>query len=119
MNIEKNISTELSAINQYISDAVTQYQAEDTAANSIAPDYHVLFILVKNLKINGTTYSTTSTIKDIFNEAVVNFKGSVEKFTDYNVHIVPTIKEISSTVSIEGDRNYLIYEDIYNNDDSC
>lgn len=119
MNIEKNISTELSAVNQFITAAVDQYQAEDTSANDIAPDYHVLFILVKKLQINGKTYTTTSTMQSIFKEAVENFKYSVEKFTNYNVHIVPTIKEISSTVTIEGDRHYLVYEDIYNDDNSC
>jgi hypothetical protein len=119
MNIEKSISAELSAIGQYISAAVTQYQDQGTTPNNIAPDYHVLFILVKKIKIEGATYSTTSTMEAIFKEAVVNFKHSVEKFAKYNVHIVPTIKEISATVSIEGTRHYLIYEDIYNSDDSC
>ena len=50
MNIEKSIATELSAIGQYISAAVTQYENQETTLNNIAPDYHVLFILVKKIR---------------------------------------------------------------------
>lgn len=117
MNIEKLIPNEFSSIGDFIDAAQAQYNNEadyDTkTANVIPPDYHVLFILVKNISANGQTYTTTSTMEAIFNEAVKNFKGSVEFFTHYNVNIVTTTKVVSETVSTSGTNHYLIYENVY------
>ena len=113
MNIEKDISSEINSIKQYIKEAKDQYDSGDTKNNNVALDYCVLFILVKNLTVDGMTYSTTAAHESIFNEAVVNFKYSVEAFANENVHIVATTKAISDKISTGDGRKYLIYEDIY------
>lgn len=46
MNIEKNISDEVSSIEHYRNEAQTQYNNKNRTANLVPPDYHILFILV-------------------------------------------------------------------------
>lgn len=117
MNIEKLIPCEFSSISSFIAAAHSQYDDEANqeikTANVIPPDYHVLFILAKSVSANGHTYTTTDTMEEIFNEAVLNFEGSVESFTRNNVNIVTTTKIVSETISTSGTNHYLIYENVY------
>lgn len=115
MNPEKIIPNEIESIGHCISDAINQYDTINTTVNDIPPDYHVLFILVRNITIQGVTYSVpaNSTKEKIFYEAVENFKHSVENFAKHNVHVVPTVKIIGSfTMPSDTSRHYLIYEDL-------
>jgi len=100
MNIEKIISDEVNSIERYRRDAQMQYDDIDLTANLIPPDYHILFVLVNKLNIRGVLYEVNTTEKQIFYEAVDNFVGSVESFTNNNVHIVAHTKEINEEVSI-------------------
>lgn len=113
MNVEKIINNELNSINNCISKATEQYVSQSLEGNNIAPDYHVLMILATNIKARGITYQTDNIDKDIFEEAVQNFKSSVESFTNENVHIVTTVKEIKEQIVTKDNRNYLVYWDIY------
>ena len=120
MNIEKIIQTEETSINTCILKAQNQYNTEgqslDKTPNILPPDYHVLFVLVRNIKVGGNNYivAANSTEEKIFFEAVDNFKYSVEFFAKNNVHIVPTIKEISNEVIVtDPSRNYLVYQEIH------
>lgn len=120
MNIEKIVSNEITDIQNCISAAITQYNDEKSIVNKtpnvIPPDYHVLFILVRKIRINGVVYSVevNSTNENIFREAVENFKYSVEEFSKHNVHIIPTIKVIEDEVQpSDSNRRYLIFQDIH------
>ena len=98
MNNEKLISCEHTSIQQFIDDANEQYNNDNHTQNIIPPDYHVLFILAKSVSSNGVTYATNSDMEEIFERTVANFKGTVEAFSNNNVHIVTTIKIINNTV---------------------
>ena len=100
INIEKNIFDEVSSIEHYRNEAQTQYNNKNRTANLVPPDYHILFILVNKLNIRGNLYEVNATERRIFYEAVDNFVGSVETFTNNNVHIIANTKEIDAEVSI-------------------
>lgn len=113
MNNEKCISSEESSIQEFIDAAIYQYNNDNHTPNIIPPDYHVLFILAKSVSSNGVIYSTNSYMEDIFERTVVNFKGTVEAFSNNNVHIVTTTKIINDTVYTSQNYHYLVHANIY------
>lgn len=95
------------------SDLLQQYLLQDKTANEEKPDYHILMLLVKQLSINGVSYTVSEDDEKIFYAASENFRRSVQCFSCNNVNIILHIKEISENVNIYGgSRNYLIFEDL-------
>lgn len=111
MNSEKIISDEIRTINADIEAANNQYVSQTPSKNSVPPDFHILFILIKHLAVDNVSYDVDSLSESIFYEAVENFKYSVESFSNQNVHIIPTIKIINDPISINN-RNIVYVGDV-------
>ena len=113
MNIERNISDEVSSIAALIQTAESEYTSGQVVKRSIPADYRVLFVLFRSVTVSGVTYTVDagSTKEKIFYEAVDNFKHSVENFANGNVHIIPTIKEVTQNV-VSTITTYLQHSDI-------
>jgi hypothetical protein len=113
MNIERNISDEVSSITALIQTAEAEYTSGQVVKRSIPADYRVLFVLFRSVTVSGVTYTVDagSTKEKIFYEAVTNFKHSVENFANGNVHIIPIIKEVTQNV-VSSITTYLQHSDI-------
>lgn len=112
MNVERNIIEEANQIQQFKSEAENQYSDGNQSPNVIPPDFHVLFILLKNVTFNGTPYNTTTVHEQIFDESVENFKGCIEAFSNHNVHVVTTKRTITRQITINSTVSYVGISDI-------
>ena len=101
MNIEREYTSELNAVRQYIIDAMAQYNNNENSVNeSIPADFKVLFILLRNVKVAGTSYIVTSDSHEehLFYRAIENFKYSIQSFASNNVNIICEIREVSDEI---------------------
>lgn len=111
MNIEKQINNEISTFSGIKEAARLQYSLQNNAKNDVPKDYHIIFFLIKNIHSAGESQTATVENWEIqaFYEAVQNFKMSVEKFSNNNVNIVVTTREIEETIQVGS--NHVIYYD--------
>ena len=110
---EENLISKMNYISDLIKSAESAYISGKIKNKSIPADYKILFILFRSITVLNKEYTIDkNSIKEkIFYEAVINFKYSVENFTNRNTHIIPKIKEINQNINCTFP-NYLQFGDI-------
>lgn len=101
MNIEREYSTELTAINTLVHEAKQQYDGRNRLPESIPADYRVLFVLFKDVTMANVRYAVTSNEEVIFDAAVINFKNTVENFAYPNVHMICDVQKVTDALTFD------------------